>query len=174
MLPILHLNGYKIANPTLLARIDRKELESLFVGYGYRPYFVEGDDPQTMHRLMAATLDTVVARSTTIQRDARENGNLRRPQWPMIVLTTPKGWTGPKEVDGKKTEGSWRSHQVPMAEMAAQPGARRSCSRSGCGATGPRSSSTRTAKLLAGAARARAEGRRGACRPTRTPTAVCS
>ena len=125
VLPILHLNGYKIANPTLFARIDREELESLFVGYGYKPYFVEGDDPATMHRLMAATLDTVVAEIKEIQREARENGNTRRPEWPMIVLRTPKGWTGPKEVDGKKTEGSWRSHQVPMAEMASQPGARR-------------------------------------------------
>ena len=121
VLPILHLNGYKIANPTLFARIDRKELESLFVGYGYRPHFVEGDDPHTMHQLMASTLDAVVAEIKEIQREARENGNTRRPEWPMIVLRTPKGWTGPKEVDGKKTEGSWRSHQVPMAEMASQP-----------------------------------------------------
>jgi xylulose-5-phosphate/fructose-6-phosphate phosphoketolase len=121
VLPILHLNGYKIANPTIFARIDRQELESLFAGYGYKAHFVEGDDPQTMHRLMASTLDATVAEIKEIQRDARENGNTRRPVWPMIVLTTPKGWTGPKEVDGKKTEGYWRSHQVPMAEMATQP-----------------------------------------------------
>jgi xylulose-5-phosphate/fructose-6-phosphate phosphoketolase len=122
VLPILHLNGYKIANPTILARIPPDELESLLVGYGYKPHFVEGSDPQTMHRLMAATIDQVIAEIKAIQRDARENGESRRPQWPMIVLRTPKGWTGPKEVDGKKTEGSWRSHQVPMAEMASNPG----------------------------------------------------
>jgi xylulose-5-phosphate/fructose-6-phosphate phosphoketolase len=122
VLPILHLNGYKIANPTILARIPHDELESLLVGYGYKPHFVEGSDPQTMHGLMAATIDQVIGEIKAIQRDARENGDTRRPHWPMIVLRTPKGWTGPKEVDGKKTEGSWRSHQVPMAEMASNPG----------------------------------------------------
>jgi xylulose-5-phosphate/fructose-6-phosphate phosphoketolase len=121
VLPILHLNGYKIANPTVLARIPRDELESLLVGYGYKPYFVEGSEPRTMHRLMATTIDQVIGEIKAIQRDARESGAARRPQWPMIVLNTPKGWTGPKEVDGKKTEGSWRSHQVPMAEMASSP-----------------------------------------------------
>ena len=121
VLPILHLNGYKIANPTVLARISQDELESLFVGYGYKPYFVEGSEPDAMHPLMAATLDTVIAGIKTIQNNARKNGVAIRPRWPMIILRTPKGWTGPKEVDGKKTEGSWRSHQVPLAEMAERP-----------------------------------------------------
>ena len=120
VLPILHLNGYKIANPTVLARISREELESLFLGNGYKPYFVEGSEPAKMHELMAATLDAVVAQIQAIQREARAKGVGRRPQWPMIVLRTPKGWTGPREVDGKKTEGSWRSHQVPLAEMATK------------------------------------------------------
>jgi xylulose-5-phosphate/fructose-6-phosphate phosphoketolase len=121
VLPILHLNGYKIANPTVLARLSHEELESLFVGYGYKPYFVEGADPQIMHQLMAATLETVIAEIKEIQRDARTNGFTSRPQWPMIILRSPKGWTGPKEVDGKKTEDFWRSHQVPFAEMASKP-----------------------------------------------------
>jgi len=121
VLPILHLNGYKIANPTVLARISREELNSLFVGYGYRPYFVEGSDPELMHPLMAATLDTVIAETKALQNDARTKGAAMRPQWPMIILRTPKGWTGPKEVAGKKTEGSWRSHQVPFAQMAEKP-----------------------------------------------------
>jgi xylulose-5-phosphate/fructose-6-phosphate phosphoketolase len=121
VLPILHLNGYKIANPTVLARISREELESLFVGYGYKPYIVEGSDPEPMHQLMAKTLDTVIAEIKTIQNNARNNGGTKRPRWPMIILKTPKGWTGPKEVDGVKTEGSWRSHQVPFAEMAEKP-----------------------------------------------------
>ena len=118
VLPILHLNGYKIANPTVLARISRNELKSLFVGYGYKPYFVEGADPEKMHRLMAETLDTVIEEIQSIQHNARANQSSERPRWPMIVLETPKGWTGPKEVDGKKTEGFWRSHQVPFADMA--------------------------------------------------------
>ena len=122
VLPILHLNGYKIANPTILARISRDELENLFSGYGYKPYFVEGSDPETMHRLMAATMDTVIAEIKAIQDDARNSGIAKRPRWPMIILQTPKGWTGPRQVDGKKAEGSWRSHQVPLAEMAANPG----------------------------------------------------
>jgi xylulose-5-phosphate/fructose-6-phosphate phosphoketolase len=122
VLPILHLNGYKIAGPTVLARISHEELDQLFRGYGYTPYFVEGDDPATMHQLMAATLDTVTAEIKRIQADARKNGFKERPRWPMIVLRSPKGWTGPKEVDGKKTEGSWRSHQVPFSEMAEKPG----------------------------------------------------
>ena len=118
VLPILHLNGYKIANPTVLARISRSELESLFVGYGYKPYFVEGSDPQKMHRLMSETLDTVIAEIRLIQDESKTIQIGKRPQWPMIVLRTPKGWTGPKEVDGKKTEDFWRSHQVPFAELA--------------------------------------------------------
>ncbi|MFQ5850148.1 MAG: phosphoketolase [Candidatus Binatia bacterium] len=121
VLPILHLNGYKIVNPAVLARLSHEELESLFVGYGYKPYFVEGSDPETMHQVMAETLDTVVAEIKAIQHDARRNGAAKRPQWPMVILRTPKGWTGPKEVDGLKTEDSWRSHQVPFAEMATKP-----------------------------------------------------
>ncbi|MBI3456544.1 MAG: phosphoketolase family protein [Candidatus Rokubacteria bacterium] len=120
VLPILHLNGYKIASPTILARISREELESLFVGYGYRPYFVEGSDPHSVHETMAATLDAVIEEIGAIQRHARASGQAKRPRWPMIVLRTPKGWTGPREVDGKKTEGSWRSHQVPLAEVATR------------------------------------------------------
>ncbi len=121
VLPILHLNGYKIANPTVLARISHEELKSLFVGNGYKPYFVEGSDPEKMHQLMAQTLDTVIAEIKAIQGDARTNGVTKRPQWPMIILRSPKGWTGPEKVDGKKTEDYWRSHQVPFAEMAEKP-----------------------------------------------------
>jgi xylulose-5-phosphate/fructose-6-phosphate phosphoketolase len=121
VLPILHLNGYKIANPCLLARISHEELDHLFRGYGYTPYFVEGDDPETMHHLMASTLETVVRQIRAIQADARNGGGAKRPLWPMIVMRTPKGWTGPKEVDGKKTEGFWRSHQVPMGQMHENP-----------------------------------------------------
>jgi len=118
VLPILHLNGYKIAGPTVLARIPHDELEALFRGYGYTPHFVEGDDPLEMHRLMAATLDTVVAEIQHIQIEARANGFKTRPRWPMIILRSPKGWTGPKVVDGKPTEGTFRSHQVPMGDMS--------------------------------------------------------
>src|SRR6059058_1911863 len=119
VLPILHLNGYKIANPTVLARISREELENLFIGYGYHPYFVEGSEPEAMHQLMASTLDAVIAEIKTIQDEAREKQNRQRPRWPMIILRTPKGWTGPKEVDGQKTEGTWRSHQVPIEEISS-------------------------------------------------------
>ncbi len=121
VLPILHLNGYKIANPTLLARMSHEELQKLFEGYGYKPYFVEGSDPEAMHQLMAATMDTAMHEIREIQEDARQNGFKQRPQWPMIILRSPKGWTGPKEVDGKKTEDYWRSHQVPLSSMAAEP-----------------------------------------------------
>ncbi len=121
VLPILHLNGYKIANPTILARIDHEELESLFIGYGYQPWFVEGSDPEAMHQKMAATLDEVTGRIREIQQAARADGVTKRPRWPMIILRSPKGWTGPKEVDGKKTEGYWRSHQVPFGELATRP-----------------------------------------------------
>jgi len=117
VLPILHLNGYKIAGPTVLGRLPHDELEALFRGYGYAPYFVEGDDPTKMHRLMAATLDEVVAVIKKIQHGARSKGSARRPRWPMIVMRTPKGWTGPKQVDGKLVENTFRSHQVPMGEM---------------------------------------------------------
>ena len=121
VLPILHLNGYKIASPTVLARISHEELESLFIGYGYKPHFVEGAEPESIHQLMAETLDTVIAEIKSIQHEARSNGAVKRPRWPMIILRTPKGWTGPKEVDGQKTEDFWRSHQVPFAEMATKP-----------------------------------------------------
>jgi xylulose-5-phosphate/fructose-6-phosphate phosphoketolase len=121
VLPILHLNGYKIAGPTVLARIPKSELAELMRGYGYNPYFVEGDDPATMHQLMAGTLDRVLEEIRGIQRDARTNGFTARPTWPMIVLDTPKGWTGPKEVDGKKIEGTFRAHQVPLSDMT-KPG----------------------------------------------------
>jgi xylulose-5-phosphate/fructose-6-phosphate phosphoketolase len=117
VLPILHLNGYKIANPCFLARIPNDELRKLFEGYGYKPYFVEGHEPRTMHQQMAATLDTAVADIKKIQSDARGKGFGERPIWPMIILRTPKGWTCPPEIDGKKCEGYWRSHQVPMGDM---------------------------------------------------------
>ena len=114
VLPILHMNGYKISNPTILARISHEELEHFFDGCGWKPYFVEGDDPMTMHRKMAETLDTVMDEIKAIQKNARENHDTTRPKWPMIVLRTPKGWTGPKVVDGKQIEGSFRAHQVPI------------------------------------------------------------
>jgi xylulose-5-phosphate/fructose-6-phosphate phosphoketolase len=117
VLPILHLNGYKIENPTLLARMSRSDLESLFVGYGYRPYFVEGDNPAIVHQAMASTLDIVVSEIQAIQRDARTKNEAKARRWPMIVLRTPKGWTGPKTLDGKPVEGHWRSHQVPFGEV---------------------------------------------------------
>ena len=121
VLPILHLNGYKIANPTVLARISKEELTSLLVGYGHKPHFVEGDKPEEMHQLMAATLDTVLDEIHAIQTNEREAKLAERPQWPMIVLRTPKGWTGPKFVDGKPVEGTFRSHQVPVSEPAKNP-----------------------------------------------------
>ncbi|MFT4540679.1 MAG: xylulose-5-phosphate/fructose-6-phosphate phosphoketolase [Planctomycetota bacterium] len=121
VLPILHLNGWKIANPTLLARMDKEELRSLFFGYGYTPYFVEGNDPEVLHPVMAATLDTALDEIQRIQRDARTVGFTDRPRWPMIVLRTPKGWTGPKVVDGLPVEGTWRSHQVPLSGLRDQP-----------------------------------------------------
>ena len=122
VLPILHLNGYKIANPTVLARIPHHELEQLLRGYGYKPHFVEGDEPFAMHQLMAQTLDTVLQEIHEIQAAARGGGVMQRPVWPMIILRSPKGWTGPKEVDGKPVEGTWRSHQVPFSELAEKPG----------------------------------------------------
>lgn len=121
VLPILHLNGYKIANPTVLARISHEELEQLFIGYGYHPYFVIGDDPDIIHDEMAWTLDKVYAEIREIQKKARSEGKSERPRWPMIILQTPKGWTGPKEVDGKPVEGSWRSHQVPFSDFRTNP-----------------------------------------------------
>ncbi len=121
VLPILHLNGYKIANPTLLSRIPHEELESLFIGYGYKPYFVEGSDSEIMHQKMAMTLDVVIEEIKAFQKQARESGVANRPQWPMIILRSPKGWTGPKTVDGLKTEDFWRSHQVPFSSVRENP-----------------------------------------------------
>src|SRR6187551_1602199 len=117
VLPILNLNGYKIANPCFLARIPKDELTKFFEGMGYRPYFVEGRDPAAVHQQLASVLDTVVAEIKKIWSEARDNGVVKRPAWPMIVFRTPKGWTCPPEIDGKKCEGYWRSHQVPMGDM---------------------------------------------------------
>jgi xylulose-5-phosphate/fructose-6-phosphate phosphoketolase len=123
VLPILHLNGYKIAGPTVLARIPRDELEQLFQGYGHTPYFVEGDDPPAVHQALAAALDRALDEIARVQREARTSGFTwrQRPRWPMIVLRTPKGWTGPREVDGKLVEGTWRSHQVPLSALFERP-----------------------------------------------------
>jgi xylulose-5-phosphate/fructose-6-phosphate phosphoketolase len=121
VLPILHLNGYKINNPTLLSRISHEELESLFKGYGWTPHFVEGDDPELMHQKMAATMEECIVEIRRIQQDARSNGKFTRPRWPMIVMRSPKGWTGPKEVDGHKVEGFWRAHQVPLSGLHDNP-----------------------------------------------------
>ena len=121
VLPILNLNGYKIANPTILARISHEELEALLIGYGYKPYFVEGSDPATMHRKMAATLEAAIGEIRAHQKSARAANAPVRPRWPMIVLRSPKGWTGPKEIDGHKIEGSWRSHQVPFSDVRGHP-----------------------------------------------------
>jgi xylulose-5-phosphate/fructose-6-phosphate phosphoketolase len=121
VLPILHLNGYKIANPTVLARIPREELTALMEGYGHTPYYVVGDDPEDVHQQLAATLDRALDDIREIQRRAREEGVMDRPRWPMIVFQTPKGWTGPREIDGHQVEGTWRSHQVPMSEVRTNP-----------------------------------------------------
>jgi xylulose-5-phosphate/fructose-6-phosphate phosphoketolase len=122
VLPILHLNGYKIAGPTVLARLPDSELEQLFKGYGYKPYFVAGDDPDTMHELMASTLDQAVDEIQAAQKSARDGSEkVQRPQWPVIILRTPKGWTGPKSVDGKQVEGTFRSHQVPLSNVSSSP-----------------------------------------------------
>ncbi|HWE84750.1 MAG TPA: phosphoketolase family protein [Terracidiphilus sp.] len=121
VLPILHLNGYKIANPTILARIPHAELEELMRGYGYEPFTLEGDDPATMHQKAAAIFDTIFDRIAAIQKSAREEGNTELPRWPMLIMRTPKGWTGPKFVDGKPVENTWRAHQVPFAELREKP-----------------------------------------------------
>ena len=121
VLPVLHLNGYKIANPTLLSRISKEEIKSLFEGYGYTPHFVEGSDPLAMHRLMARTMEKCLSEIRSIQKKARESGRPERGRWPMIVLRTPKGWTAPKELDGHKIEGSFRAHQVPILDAATNP-----------------------------------------------------
>lgn len=122
VLPILHLNGYKINNPTILARVSHEELENLFKGYGYTPYFVEGSDPETMHQAMAATLDRCIGEIKQIQAEARSTGVAKRAHWPMIVLRSPKGWTCPSEIDRHKVEGSWRAHQVPISDVAKNEG----------------------------------------------------
>ena len=126
VLPILHLNGYKIANPCVLARISHQELDQLFRGYGYTPYFVEGNDPEKMHQMMAATLDTIIEDIHRIKTEARQTGAKKRPLWPMIILRSPKGWTCPKEIDGKRCEDYWRSHQVPMGDMTKRQNTSRS------------------------------------------------
>jgi xylulose-5-phosphate/fructose-6-phosphate phosphoketolase len=116
VLPILHLNGFKISNPTILARVEHEELEKFFRGCGWDPLFVEGDEPEVMHRLMAKTVEAAVEKIHSIQKRAQENKDPARPRWPMIVLRSPKGWTGPKVVDGLKIEGTFRAHQVPVDE----------------------------------------------------------
>jgi len=121
VLPILHLNGFKIANPTVLARIPEQELRDLFIGYGYAPCFLGGDDPHQMHQAMARALEEMLAEIRAIQKRARADGDLSRPRWPLLILKTPKGWTGPKEVDGKPVEGTWRAHQVPIADVLNNP-----------------------------------------------------
>jgi xylulose-5-phosphate/fructose-6-phosphate phosphoketolase len=121
VLPVLHLNGYKINNPTILARISHKELEALFIGYGYAPFFVEGSDPMSMHQAMAATLEHCVLEIRDIQQKARKTGRALRPAWPMIVLRSPKGWTAPRQVDGHYLEGFWRAHQIPITDIATNP-----------------------------------------------------
>jgi xylulose-5-phosphate/fructose-6-phosphate phosphoketolase len=122
VLPILHLNGYKIANPTILGRMTDEQLTSLFIGYGYRPYFVVGHEPEVMHQQMASTLDTILQEIHAIQHEARTRRRATLPQWPVLIMRTPKGWTGPKEVDGKPVEGTWRAHQVPVADLREKPG----------------------------------------------------
>ncbi|KAF9885064.1 hypothetical protein FE257_000795 [Aspergillus nanangensis] len=121
VLPVLHLNGYKINNPTVLARVSHEELEQLFYGYGWTPYFVEGSDRETMHQAMAATLEHCVSEIRKFQKQARDSGKPFRPRWPMIVLRTPKGWSGPREIDGKLLEGFWRAHQIPITDVASNP-----------------------------------------------------
>ena len=121
VLPILHLNGYKINNPSLLSRISHQELEQLFLGYGWEPHFVEGSDPQEMHVKMAAILESCVLKIRAIQQQARNSGVATRPRWPMLVLRSPKGWTGPQQVDGHKVEGFWRAHQVPLNAVRENP-----------------------------------------------------
>ena len=121
VLPILHLNGYKIANPTVLARMSDEELTSFFTGYGWKPYFVEGHEPEAMHQLMAGTLDAIVNEIRSIQDEARSGGDAGLPTWPIVILRSPKGWTGPKIVDGKPVEGTWRAHQVPVADLQSKP-----------------------------------------------------
>ena len=142
VLPILHLNGYKIANPTVLARIEPEELDQLLRGNGWTPYYVEGHEPALMHEAMAATLDVAVEEIKRIQHEARVNGNTMRPRWPMIVLKSPKGWTGPKWVDGLQIEGTFRAHQVPLSDPRPRIPNISSSWKSGCAATDRRNFST--------------------------------
>src|ERR1700741_4991113 len=121
VIPVLHLNGYKINNPTLLARISHEELESLFVGYGYTPLFVEGSDPDSMHQAMAATLEYAVLQIRKIQEEARRTGKAVRPRWPLVVLRSPKGWTAPRKVGEHYLEGFWRAHQIPLPDVHSSP-----------------------------------------------------
>jgi xylulose-5-phosphate/fructose-6-phosphate phosphoketolase len=121
VLPVLHLNGYKINNPTLLARISYEVLEALFVGYGYTPLFLEGNEPRSVHQAMAATLEHAVLEIRRIQQEARSSGKARRPRWPMVILRSPKGWTAPREVDGHYLEGFWRAHQNPITDVHTNP-----------------------------------------------------
>ncbi len=173
VLPILHLNGYKIAGPTVLARIPHEELDQLLRGYGYSPRFVEGDDPLVMHQQMAATLDEVVAEILAIQAEARAHGFRRRPTWPMIVLRSPKGWTGPKVVDGLPIEGTFRAHQVPLAGLAQNP-AHLAMLEAWMKSYRPEELFDARGTLDPRARRAPAAGRAAHERQPRTPTAACS
>src|SRR6266478_4533632 len=121
VLPVLHLNGYKINNPTILARISHEELRALFIGYGYTPYFVEGSDPSSMHQAMAATLEHCILEIRKLQQEARQSGKVFRPRWPMVILRSPKGWTAPRKVDEHYLEGFWRAHQIPITDIATNP-----------------------------------------------------
>ena len=147
VLPILHLNGYKINNPTLLARISHEEVENLFQGYGWTPYFVEGSDPDSMHQAMAATVEHCVSEIRKYQQEARTPGVAKRPRWPMIVLRTPKGWSAPEEVGGHRLEGFWRAHQVPLADVKKNPDASK-FSKAGCARKSRRNCSTQNGKLI--------------------------
>ena len=169
VLPILHLNGYKIANPTVLARIPRSQLAELLRGYGWNPHFVEGDDPAQMHVEMARTLDTVVHSIRDLQAAARTGGSRSRPAWPMIVLATPKGWTGPAIVDGHRIEGTFRAHQIPLTAPRTNPEHLSTARGRGCAAIGPRSCSTTRVVFVRRSRRSRRQGR-DAWGRIRTPT----
>ena len=160
VLPILHLNGYKIANPAVLARIGDDELTALLRGYGYEPYLVEGDEPEPVHQALAATLDACLDQIAEIQQRSPRGRRRPLPRWPMIVLRTPKGWTGPSEVDGVPVEGTWRAHQVPLSGVRTDAGAPGASWRSGCAATGPRSCSTTTGGRCASCSSRRPAGAR--------------
>ena len=171
VLPILHLNGYKISNPTVLARITREELEQLLRGYGWAPLFVEGHEPELMHEAMATALDTAVERIKAIQEDARVRGNIARPRWPMIVLNSPKGWTGPKVIDGLQVEGTFRAHQVPLSDPATHP-EHLQLLEDWLRSYRPQELFDEQGRLQPGTGRAGAQGRRGAWARTPTPTAA--